>query len=157
MQTKPLQPKPCSVPNEKFSLRRPDEMCVLFRLEFSSQSGSCSCLSVCLNYSLLFEFLFCSKFRREYARVHPLASYVCLPVFCECARPYFCLGSHEKRKKNFSVNFVLNVHFCSDGCCFPHSHFLLQFLLAKHRCRTNTKKFLPRFGFRGKIRKICAY
>lgn len=106
---KRLQPKVCSYPdlparsllaqylrsNEKF-LCSPMSKCISFG-EFRSSSGSCSCLSVCSNYSLLFEFLFCSRFR-EYARVHPLASYVYLPVFRRMFAIHFG-GAIEREKE----------------------------------------------------------
>lgn len=106
---KRLQPKVCSYPalpgrpllvqylrsSEKF-LCSPMSKCISFG-EFRSSSGSCSCLSVCSNYSLLFEFLFCSRFR-EYARVHPLASYVYLPVFRRMFAHTF-RGSYRTRER----------------------------------------------------------
>lgn len=100
--------------SEKF-LCSPMSKCISFG-EFRSSSGSCSCLSVCSNYSLLFEFLFCSRFR-EYARVHPLASYVYLPVFRRmCAHTF--RGSYstrererEREKKN-STNNNFSINLC---------------------------------------------
>lgn len=63
-----------------------------------SWSGGCSCLLVCLNYTLLFGFLFCSNFR-EYARVHPLASCICLPVILWMYGPIFLPDFQMKNKE----------------------------------------------------------
>lgn len=64
-----------------------------------SWSGGCSCLLVCLNYTLLFGFLFCSNFR-ACARVHPLASCVCLPVNIVNVRSHiFAWLSYQNKNK----------------------------------------------------------